>query len=84
MLGDDYISQHVWQAYREYVELTSCRTYLTDTLRSVEALLYGSDARPRWYDIIEEMNGQTACEAPREGSAEEIKSQLMAKLNGKK
>lgn len=83
MLGDDYINQQIWQAYRDYVEMTSCRTYLTDTARSVEALLYRSDARPRWYDIIEAMDGTEQPEPPQEESAEEIMDRMMARINGK-
>lgn len=82
MLGDSYIAQHVRQAYREYAELTSYRSYVADVARNVEALLYGSDARPRWYSVIEEMGGTVEAELPRE-DPEQVKNRLLTKLNGK-
>lgn len=82
MLGDDYISQHVRQAYREYVECLSYRSYMADAARNVEALLYGSDARPRWYDIIEAVDAPEQPEPPRE-EPEQVKNRLLAKINGK-
>lgn len=83
MLGDDYINQHVWQAYRDYVERISYQTYMTDTARSVEALLYRNDSRPRWYDLIEEMDGPVEAEKPPEESPEQVQERLLAKLNGR-
>ena len=82
MLGDDYISQHVQQGYREYIEQTSYKVYMSNITAEIASVLVGSHVERRWSDILNELDGSTTPETQTE-TEQEIKSRLLAKLNGR-
>lgn len=82
MLGDDYISQHVQQGYREYIEQTSYKVYMSNITAEIAAILIGSPVERRWSDILDALDGSTTPETQTE-TEQEIKSRLLAKLNGR-
>ena len=82
MLGDDYISQHIHQAYRDYVEQTSYKVYMSNLTAEIASVLYGSPVERRWSDILSEIDGSASPETQAE-TEQEIKSRLLAKLNGR-
>lgn len=79
MLGDDYISQHISQGYREYVEQVSYKAYMSDMARNLVSMIRGEEIPVRWVDTLPEF-----AQAPKKTETEQqIKSRIMAKLNGK-
>ena len=82
MLGDDYISQHVMQGYREYIEQTSYKMYMSDMVKGIASMISGNESESRWSDILNDLDGTTTPEKQTE-SETEIKSRLLAKLNGR-
>lgn len=79
MLGDDYISQHISQAYREYVEQVGYKAYMSDMARHLVSMISGQEIPVRWADTLVEF-----APAPQKTETEkQIKSRIMAKLNGK-
>lgn len=82
MLGDDYISQHITQSYRDYVEQTSYKSYMSTMAKEIASALTGQEIAVSWSDILDELDGTTAPEQQTE-SEQEIKSRLLAKLNGR-
>ena len=82
MLGDGYIAQHIRQGYRDYIEQTSYKMYMSDLMRNVTQYFTGSEINRRWCDILEELDGTETPEEQTE-SEEEVKSRLLAKLNGR-
>ena len=82
MLGDEYISQHIRQGYRDYAEQTSYKVYMSNLTAEIASMLYGSPVKRRWSDILDELDGYTVPETQTE-TEQEIKSRLLAKLNGR-
>lgn len=82
MLGDDYISQHVSQGYRDYLEQTSYKVYMSDMVKHITTAFTGSEIERRWCDILDELDGYTTPEKQTE-TEQEVKSRLLAKLNGR-
>ena len=82
MLGDDYISQHVSQSYRDYMEQTSYKAYMSDVVVNIASMISGQEIARRWVDILDEMDGNIAPEKQTE-TEQETKSRLLAKLNGR-
>ena len=82
MLGDDYISQHVSQSYRDYIEQTSYKAYMSNMVKNIASVLYGQKIETSWSDILVEMDGNTIPEKQVE-TEQEIKSRLLSKLNGR-
>lgn len=82
MLGDDYISQHIQQGYREYVEQTSYKMYMSNMVKEITSAVTGFGIDAKWSDILDELDGTTAPETQTE-TEQEIKSRLLAKLNGR-
>jgi hypothetical protein len=82
VLGDDYISQHIQQGYREYVEQTSYKMYMSNMVKEIASFVTGNGYETKWSDILEELDGTTAPETKTE-TEEEVKSRLLAKLNGR-
>lgn len=82
MLGDDYISQHVLQSYRDYLEQTSYKVYMSNMAKGVVSLLSGNEPETSWIDILDELDGVTTPEEQTE-TEQEVKSRLLAKLNGR-
>lgn len=82
MLGDDYISQHVLQGYREYLEQTSYKVYMSNMVKEIASFVSSATYEKNWSDILDELDGSTAPEKQTE-TEQEIKSRLLAKLNGR-
>ena len=82
MLGDDYISQHIHQGYREYVEQTSYKMYMSNIVKEIAYFVTGVGIETKWSDILDELDGNTAPEEQTE-TEQEVKSRLLAKLNGR-
>lgn len=82
VLGDGYIAQHIRQAYREYIEQTSYKAYMSNKVANIVSLLSGQEIGTRWTDILEELDGNTTPETQTE-TEQEIKTRLLAKLNGR-
>ena len=82
MLGDDYISQHILQSYREYLEQTSYKVYMSNMAKGIASALTGSEIETSWKDILDELDGSVA-PAKQTETEHEIKSRLLAKLNGR-
>ena len=82
MLGDDYISQHISQSYRDYLEQTSYKAYMSNMAKGIVTILSGNEPKTRWVDVLNELEGNTAPEQQTE-TEQEIKSRLLAKLNGR-
>jgi hypothetical protein len=81
VLGDGYIAQHVRQAYREYIEQTSYKMYMSDMAKHIASYVSGSSFERRWCDILDELDGSTT--PAKTETEQEVKSRLLAKLNGK-
>lgn len=83
VLGDEYISQHVLQAYREHLEQTSYKLYMSNMAKGIASALTGSEIETSWGDILNELDGSTAPEKQTTESEQQIKTRMLAKLNGK-
>ncbi len=81
MLGDGYIAQHVRQAYREYTEQTSYKVYMSSVGKIIAEALTGREIERSWKDILDELDGSVTPEQTE--TEQEIKSRILAKLNGK-
>lgn len=82
VLGDEYISQHVLQSYRDYLEQTSYKVYMSNMLKGMASAFTGHEIETSWSDILHDLDGSVTPEKQTE-TAEEIKSRLLAKLNGR-
>lgn len=82
MLGDEYISQHIQQSYREYIEQTSYKVYMSNTVKGIASMISGNANERSWADILRDLDGSTTPQKQTE-TEQEIKSRLLAKLNGK-
>ena len=82
MLGDDYISQHIQQGYREYIEQTSYKVYMSNMVKDIASIISGNEIQKKWSDILDVLDGSTTPETQTE-TEQEIKSRLLAKLNGR-
>ena len=80
MLGDDYISQHIQQGYREYVEQTSYKAYMSNMVKGIASAITGHEFETSWIDILDDLDGTTTPEKQTE-TEQEVKSRLLAKLN---
>jgi hypothetical protein len=81
-LGDDYISQHVMQSYRDYLQDTSYKVYMSNMAKGIASALTGSDVETSWSDILRDLDGAVAPEKETE-TEEEVKSRILARLNRK-
>lgn len=82
VLGDGYIAQHIQQSYREYIEQTSYKVYMSDMMKNIATFITGSEYEHRWCDILDDLDGSATPEEQTE-SEQEVKSRLLAKLNGR-
>ena len=82
MLGDEYISQHILQSYRDYLEQTSYKVYMSNMAKGIESMLSGNEIETSWSDILNDLDGSVTPEKQTE-TEQEIKSRLLAKLNGR-
>ena len=81
MLGDDYISQHVSQSYRDYIEQTSYKAYVSNMVKNIASMLCGQKIETSWSDILDELDGNATPEQTE--TEQEVKSRLLSKLNGR-
>ena len=79
MLGDEYISQHIHQSYGEYLEKTSYMVYMSNIAKEIATVLCG-EIETRWSDILHDLDHYPEQQTETE---EEIKTRLLAKLNGR-
>ena len=82
MLGDDYFSQHVLQSYRDYLEQTSYKVYMSNLTKVVAQTLSGAEIATSWSDILNELDSSVAPDTQTE-TEEEIKTRIISKLNRK-
>ena len=82
VLGDEYISQHVMQSYREYLEQTSYKVYMSSIAKEIASVLVGAPIETSWSSILNELDEAVTPERQTE-SEEEIKNRILTKLNGK-
>ena len=82
MLGDDYISQHILQGYRDYLEQTSYKTYMSNMVKGIASAVTGREIATNWSDILDALDNSTA-PAKKTETEQEVKSRLLAKLNGR-
>ena len=82
MLGDDYISQHIQQGYREYIEQTSYKMYMSNMVKGIRVAITGQEIETNWSDILNDLDVNTTPEEQTE-TEQEVKSRLLAKLNGR-
>lgn len=83
MLGDEYISQHVLQGYREYLEQTSYKVYMSNIGKEIASMLCGTPLETSWSDILTDLDNSVAYEKPQTESESEIRTRILNKLNGK-
>ena len=81
--GDEYISQHVLQAYREYLEQTSYKVYMSNMAKETLSLLSGTPLETSWSDILQDLDDSVSYVKPQTESESEIKSRILKKLNGR-
>jgi L-rhamnose mutarotase len=82
VLGDEYISQHVFQAYGDYLEQTSYKVYMSNMVTELARAVTGQEVEKRWSEILQDIEESTAPEKQTETELE-IKNRILAKLNGK-
>ena len=82
MLGDDYISQHISQSYRDYIEQISYKAYMSNMVKDIVSMFSGQEITRKWTDILDELDGN-ATPAKQTETEQEVKSRLLAKLNGR-
>ena len=82
MLGDEYISQHIQQAYRDYLEQTSYKAYMSNMTKHIATAVTGHEFEKSWSDILDALDGTATPEKQTE-TEQEVKSRLLAKLNGR-
>ena len=83
VLGDDYIAQHVLQAYREYLEQTSYKVYMSSVGKEMLSMLTGTQLETSWSDILHDLDDGVSYEKPQTESESEIKNRILKKLNGR-
>ena len=83
VLGDEYIAQHVIQSYREYLEETSYKVYMSSIGKELLSMLSGTQLETSWSDILHDLDASVTNEKPQAESESEIKNRILNKLNGK-
>lgn len=83
MLGDEYISQHVTQSYYEFSVQTSYKVYMSDMAKNIFSIISGAEQGESWRDVLDYLDQGLSYEKPQTESEEDIKSRMLAKLNGK-
>ena len=76
LFGDEYIAQHVAQTFAHEQEQLVYQNYIAD---AIYALGHGKALERRFLDVYQQMHG--ADHPVDERSAEEIKTDIMTKLN---
>ena len=83
VLGDEYISQHVHQAYREYLEQRSYKVFMSNRATEMVSIISGTKLETSWNDILNDLDAIEAYIKPQTESENEIKSRILNKLNGR-
>ena len=83
VLGDEYISQHILQGYREHLEQTSYKVYMSNRAKEIASAMTGTPLETSWSDILHELDASVSYEQPQAESENEIKNRILKKLNGK-
>ena len=83
VLGDEYISQHILQAYREHLEQTSYKVYMSNIGKELLSMLSGTQLESSWSDILHDLDESVSYTKPQTESESEIKNRILSKLNGK-
>ena len=83
VLGDEYISQHIIQSYREYLEQTSYKVYMSNIGKELLSMLSGTQIETSWSDILHELDASVAYEQPQTENESEIRNRILNKLNGR-
>lgn len=82
-LGDEYISQHVLQSYHDYLEQTSYKVYMSDMAKNLVSMLTGTEPETSWRDVLKDLDQGLSYEEEQTETEQEIKTRMLAKLNGK-
>lgn len=82
MLGDEYIAQHVLQGYRDYLEQTSYKVYMSNLTKGIASALTGAEIATSWSDILNDLDSSVEPDTQTE-TEEEIKTRIISKLNRK-
>ena len=82
-LGDEYISQHVLQSYHDYLEQTSYKVYMSDMAKNLVSVLTGTEPETSWRDVLKDLDQGLSYEEEQTETEQEIKTRMLAKLNGK-
>lgn len=64
------------------MEQTSYKAYMSNLTKEITSALTGMEISARWSDILEDLDGAVVLEKQTE-TEHEIKSRLLAKLNGR-
>ena len=83
VLGDEYISQHILQSYREYLEQTSYKVYMSSIGKELVSMLSGTPLESSWSDVLHDLDDSVSYTKPQTESESEIKNRILTKLNGK-
>ena len=71
------------QGYRDYLEQTSYKVYISNRAKELVSMLSGSEIETSWIDIIHDLDNSATPDEPQTETEAEIKSRMLAKLNGK-
>ena len=82
VLGDEYISQHIIQAYREHLEQTSYKVYMSNVGKELLSMLSGTQLESSWSDILHDLDDSVSYAKQTENESE-IKTRILSKLNGR-
>ena len=82
-LGDEYISQHILQSYHDYLEQTSYKVYMSEMAKNLVSVLTGTEQETSWRDVLQDLDQGLSYEKPQTETEEEVKTRILAKLNGK-
>ena len=83
VLGDEYIAQHVLQGYREHLERTSYKVYMSNRAKEIVSFMSGTPLETSWSDILHELDASVAYEQPQTENESEIRNRILNKLNGR-
>ncbi len=80
MLGDEYIAQHITQGYREHLEQTSYKVYMSNMASSIVSLLSGTQLETRWSDILHDLDESVSYTPKQTENEAEIRNRILEKL----
>ena len=83
VLGEEYISQHVLQGYREHLEQTSYKVYMSNRAKEIVSIMSGTPLEASWSDILHDLDASVSYAKPQTESESEIRTRILNKLNGR-